>query len=162
MTITQHAEMFLQRVADKRRDCPGRPIIFVAHSLGGIIVKDAISVSGRHRQPHLLDVSRSCFAVFFFGTPHRGSYAATYGKTLSNAVGAWLFSPDIYTEVLSQLQPGAEKLSMVERNFNSFLDEDRPSAEKVQIYSFYEVKGLSSLKLFNGKVGGFQCHVRPG
>lgn len=51
MTITQHAENLMHNVASIRVQCRGRPLIFVAHSLGGILVKGALNESRQISQP---------------------------------------------------------------------------------------------------------------
>lgn len=50
-----------------------RPIIFVCHGLGGIIVKSALIHSASrtsHQTAHLNSIYVSTFAILFFGTPH--------------------------------------------------------------------------------------------
>ena len=44
MTISQHGESLLNRVAGERRssNVTGRPLLFVAHSLEGLLVKEAL------------------------------------------------------------------------------------------------------------------------
>ncbi|CAH0042190.1 unnamed protein product [Clonostachys rhizophaga] len=51
----------------------GRPLVFVAHSLGGIVVKEALARSSISSDLALKDVVKSTAAVMFLGTPHRGS-----------------------------------------------------------------------------------------
>lgn len=41
--VREQAENLLNRLKLKRRDAPDRPIAFVAHSLGGIVVKQVSS-----------------------------------------------------------------------------------------------------------------------
>ncbi|EJT73036.1 hypothetical protein GGTG_09887 [Gaeumannomyces tritici R3-111a-1] len=52
-----------------------RPLIFVAHSLGGIVVKELLRQSRGYttHQRHLHSVFLSTRGVIFFGTPHGGS-----------------------------------------------------------------------------------------
>ncbi|KAH7120233.1 hypothetical protein B0J13DRAFT_411952, partial [Dactylonectria estremocensis] len=50
-----------------------RPLIFIAHSLGGIIVKDMLAKSASSTEAKLRNVVKSSAAVIFLGTPHRGS-----------------------------------------------------------------------------------------
>jgi ankyrin repeat protein len=58
----------------------GRPLIFVAHSLGGLIVKETLRRSQSSGEDELQDVLRLTKSVIFFGTPHRkGSGYATFG-----------------------------------------------------------------------------------
>ena len=45
MTITRHSEDLMYKLAGMRLACRGRPIIFTAHSLGGILVKGALNES---------------------------------------------------------------------------------------------------------------------
>jgi hypothetical protein len=154
MNISQHAQQLLQFVTDFRRQCRERPIVFVAHSLGGILVKDAIIQSGKYEyQPALRDVSLSCKAIVFFGTPHGGANAAAYGEMLANLVGALPLFPSVYKEVLRGLKPDGEKLSNVTADFNDLLNKEMPAANKIQLYSFREGKPLTNLKKFDGKVG---------
>ena len=56
-----------------------RPIIFVAHSMGGLVVKKAF-VLGKHDDQYSHIVSQ-IYGIVFLGTPHRGAH---YAKILNN------------------------------------------------------------------------------
>jgi hypothetical protein len=59
-----------------------RPIIFVCHSLGGIVVKKAY-VLGKH-DPVFAHIISQLYGILFLGTPHRGSpHANTLSLILS-------------------------------------------------------------------------------
>ncbi|KAH8646248.1 hypothetical protein BX600DRAFT_444054 [Xylariales sp. PMI_506] len=50
-----------------------RPIIFICHGLGGLLVKQSLIYSSTrkaHMVTHLLDLYISTYAILFFGTPH--------------------------------------------------------------------------------------------
>ncbi|KAL9046880.1 MAG: hypothetical protein Q9214_000406, partial [Letrouitia sp. 1 TL-2023] len=76
--ILQHAHTL---VADLQADralegCSKRPIIFLCHGLGGVLVKKALAYSsGRMSKnlEHLYSIFTSTYAVLFFGTPHSGT-----------------------------------------------------------------------------------------
>jgi hypothetical protein len=80
--ISEHGRSFLIALSSKRVSCPLRPLISIAHSLGRLIVKEALRRSRdiRHYE-HLKDPYKSTFAIIFFGTPHRGSSDAAMGRT---------------------------------------------------------------------------------
>jgi len=67
------AEGLLTELRDERSGkAQFRPLIFIAHSLGGIVVKKALIISGqRHTQyGEILEHTRH---LMFFGTPHQGT-----------------------------------------------------------------------------------------
>jgi protein SERAC1 len=60
-----------------------RPLMFVAHSLGGLIVKETLRRSQVSGETELQDVSKSTKSVIFLGTPHRlGSGFANLGEQI--------------------------------------------------------------------------------
>ncbi|CAG7853493.1 SubName: Full=Uncharacterized protein {ECO:0000313/EMBL:CCA76038.1}; Flags: Fragment [Serendipita indica DSM 11827] len=59
----------------KRKDAPRRPIIFVAHDLGGIILKWALVICNNEdleSKDGLRNIVVSTHSILFFGTPHSG------------------------------------------------------------------------------------------
>ena len=74
-SIWDIGEALLSRLEDERRRLPSqRPILFICHSLGGIILKAAL-VKAREKNRYEW-VSPIPKAVAFFGTPHKGSRLA--------------------------------------------------------------------------------------
>lgn len=84
-SISQHANNLLSDLSDLRRSPKDRevPIIFVVHSLGGIVVKDALNQSSSKAGTRLKHIAPATFGIFFLGTPHRGSKSASIGKILN-------------------------------------------------------------------------------
>ncbi|KAF8865938.1 hypothetical protein BDZ45DRAFT_379368 [Acephala macrosclerotiorum] len=58
----------------------GRPIIFIGHSLGGIIIKQMLLVTNDYSQsrPEARKIFESTYGVIFFSTPHNGIDAKTW------------------------------------------------------------------------------------
>ncbi|EMT73423.1 Protein SERAC1 [Fusarium odoratissimum] len=79
-SIFSHGKDFLFSLG--RENVRDRPMIFVAHSLGGILVKEMLALSSTSSTPSLKGIIESTAAVVFLGTPHRGS------PELS-AIGEW-------------------------------------------------------------------------
>jgi hypothetical protein len=74
-TIQGLAESFVQELRANRKlaGTLRRPIIFVCHGFGGVLVKKSLAYSWTRTAPkvdHLWDQYVSTFAVLFFGTPH--------------------------------------------------------------------------------------------
>ncbi|KAH6970161.1 hypothetical protein DER45DRAFT_582338 [Fusarium avenaceum] len=70
-SILSHGKDFLFSLG--RHIVPGRPLIFIAHSLGGILVKEMLALSPTSETIALQGVIECTKAIIFLGTPHRGS-----------------------------------------------------------------------------------------
>lgn len=109
-----------------------RPIIFVCHSLGGLVVKQALIFSQIDKL--YSDIRNSTYGIVFLATPHRGSNAASWASTMSNiAIAAF---PGIQTGLLKSLETDSAVLGDINDNF-------RHLAADFQIVSFYELKSTS-------------------
>ncbi|CUS13809.1 unnamed protein product [Tuber aestivum] len=121
------------------RDRPVRPVIFLAHSLGGIVVKKAMVIASSPGQSWSYLFSTSP-AVIFMGTPHRGSYWAQrlfMATALSQA-----FLPR--SEFLHVLRDRSSMLATLAEQFNSVWG-------KKQVLCFRET----------ARVGGIGMIVEP-
>ncbi|KAE8443477.1 hypothetical protein EG329_001874 [Mollisiaceae sp. DMI_Dod_QoI] len=140
--IQDHAKGLLNALDGQRseRGAKKRPIIFVCHSLGGLVVKQALVFSQMDKL--YSDIRNSTYGIVFLATPHRGSSAANLASTLSNiAVAAF---PGIQTQLLKALQTDSTVLGDLIDNF-------RHLASDFQIASFYELKPTS---LIGGRWAG--------
>ena len=115
-----------------------RPIIFIAHSLGGIIVKQALVWA--HREPQYKAIKDHTLGLVFFGTPHRGSEKATYGKILANVATGVMHKPK--SKLISALQSNSETLMKLTSEFKF-------EAPNMNVTTFYETKPM---KPFSGLV----------
>ncbi|KAF2813937.1 uncharacterized protein BDZ99DRAFT_567647 [Mytilinidion resinicola] len=71
--IFSHARNLLYELEEKRRKVADRELVFMAHSLGGILVKEVLRRSQTDPDAKIQKIFMSTTGVFFFGTPHRGS-----------------------------------------------------------------------------------------
>ncbi|CAJ2500091.1 Uu.00g029440.m01.CDS01 [Anthostomella pinea] len=136
--ILQHATTLVaELVADRElEDAQERPIIFLCHSLGGIIVKRALVYSA-HRTgrmvEHLHSIYTSTYGIMFFGTPHQGSASASLGMAAQRMIEALVPSKLIDTngQLLSALREGSEVLQDITDNFT-------PLIQRFRVYFFWE------------------------
>lgn len=63
--------------------CPIEEVIFLCHSMGGLVVRSACLLASTNQCPWVKRVSR----IFFLGTPHHGSFWEKAGNVVSNALG---------------------------------------------------------------------------
>ncbi|KKZ64975.1 hypothetical protein EMCG_09120 [[Emmonsia] crescens] len=122
--ILQHAQTLTEELQSDREleDATGRPIIFVCHSLGGIIVKKALAFSSRQTGPktaRLHSIYTCTYGILFFGTPHNGSShssALNSAQKLASLVvpkKAVLFE----TSLVNALKEGSETLQSINDEF---------------------------------------------
>ncbi|KAH6847423.1 hypothetical protein B0I37DRAFT_397614, partial [Chaetomium sp. MPI-CAGE-AT-0009] len=147
-TVNDHAWDLLCSLEALRRS-PNeihRPILFVAHSLGGIIVKQALR---RSRGPtsantHLHNIFEATVGVLFFGTPHRGADPRNLCHHILTASAPFL-GFRVNPQIVNTLMPGAELLQDLRNEFSTMCHE-----KKWHIVSFQEEYGLKML--FSRKV----------
>ena len=147
MGISQHGEALLNRLVGERArsNCFHRPIVFVAHSLGGLLVKEAlIEARKQNNHPGKLDVTDSTQGIVFFGTPHQGSGDAKWGLVLSN-IASVAFETN--KKILQSLDPDRDKLDSLSFDFQDILEEG-----KIRVCSLQESAGKTGFPVFNGKV----------
>ncbi|KAF8540313.1 hypothetical protein BDD12DRAFT_33818 [Trichophaea hybrida] len=72
--LTDHRKDFMEKLCNARFDCPKRPIIFIGHSLGGILVVQTMLQSFNQLGQNTAhrDIFDAVRGIFFFGTPHQG------------------------------------------------------------------------------------------
>lgn len=137
--IHNHAEHLIAELAANRRirKASERPIIFVAHSLGGLVVKRALIYSSEIRgnyTEHLRSIFVSTYGILFLGTPHTGSDLAKWGSRLEWICGA-LPSKVVDTEpqLVDALKKNNEVLQNIDRQFIQL-------TSRLHIYFFHEGK----------------------
>ncbi|TPX11304.1 uncharacterized protein E0L32_001122 [Thyridium curvatum] len=117
-SVYGHAETLLGDISSLRQDTT-RPIVFVAHSLGGLVVKDAlITASSYHsnsRHTSLGRVFPDTKGILFFGTPHRGSSKESLGEIVASISKLCLHKPN--QQLLRTLR---EDSHILERQRNEF------------------------------------------
>lgn len=135
--LIDHASNLLNDIAADRAACGvvSRPLIFVAHSLGGLICKEAILLSRNNPEPHLRDVFDSIKAIVFMGTPHKGSWVADWAKIPALALG--LAQPTNRT-LLETLETDSQFLESMQVRFRSTLRELRESGRRLDVTCFFE------------------------
>ncbi|PQE18225.1 Vegetative incompatibility HET-E-1 protein [Rutstroemia sp. NJR-2017a WRK4] len=113
------------------------PFVFVAHSLGGIIVKDAM-----HRSQPVCIRTKS---IVFLGTPHRGSTSTGWGEIVLNL--ARLALQDSNKKILKTLEVNSEVLDNVHEEFKTIVHK-----YSIKIHSFQEARAISGIKGLHNKI----------
>ena len=142
-TVFQHAETLLLDISTLRRSVADktRPIIFIAHSLGGIVVKEALCLS-KIEETFLNEVLLATAGVCFLGTPHRGSKVASIGKTVFGLSKVLFQDPNL--KILRALEVESEVLERIGRDFCHIMREG-----KVRVHSFREEVGTKGVMIVN-------------
>ncbi|KAI1765268.1 hypothetical protein GGR53DRAFT_490515 [Hypoxylon sp. FL1150] len=128
--VTEQAENLLNQVETVRSTDPNRPLMFICHSLGGIIVKRALVHSNNDKTYNA--IRQATFGIAFFGTPHKGGNHADVGDVAAKIARAILGSPS--NNFMSALK-GSSAMNDTTRDFRQLLEE-------FQFLTFYETRPL--------------------
>jgi hypothetical protein len=141
--IFSHARNLLYELEAKRRKAPARRLIFVAHSLGGILVKEALRRSEHDPDEAIRKIYSSTIGIFFFGTPHRGSREwASLGEGVAR-VASCLLGMDVNSEVVHALLPTGPELELCRESFAVQWEQRRTT---LTVRTFQESKGISGMR----------------
>ncbi|KXH55001.1 hypothetical protein CNYM01_03401 [Colletotrichum nymphaeae SA-01] len=143
--IRDHAATFLKRLTNfrDRTDSSARPIIFVCHSLGGLVCQAALARA--YTREHLKEVLEATRGILFLGTPHHGSALAVWAERLGKSVGVL---KQTNTEILGVLRPESEVLAEIQDNFHNITQsQTKAGVGTIQITCFYEELPLPGIGL---------------
>ncbi|CAG1970192.1 unnamed protein product [Fusarium graminearum] len=148
-TRTDNAE-----VNDQQNGAFIRPITFIGHSMGGLVIAKAVCIAAARPDlfPGMFENIAGCA---FFGTPFEGAEAASLACMMSH-VGELLShvgekgSASTASKLLELMRPGDEYLNELRKEFIRLSIKTDP---KIQLYGFYEqhpttIKDLSGMPQF--------------
>ncbi|RFU80475.1 kinesin light chain 1 [Trichoderma arundinaceum] len=136
MRLDDHAKMLLRCLEEKRKNAPQRPIVFLCHSLGGIVVKSAL-VEGT-LDPAYRSIVKSTRLLVFFATPHLGGNYSGIGDIAAKIVRTGLGAPS--NDLLDGLKSGSRD---VIRRF----EQARHLPDNCLVISFYETENYGRFGL---------------
>jgi hypothetical protein len=139
--INNHGRILADAVANCRVKHYERPIMFVAHSLGGLVVEQAL-LQCRGRNHNLQSVLRSTIGIIFMGTPHSGPSLTIWGRIIAQYLN-FMRQADIGT--INALQPESALIENVQKDFRQLL---QISKTNMHIFCFYEsspIRGVGEI-----------------
>ena len=144
-TVYDIASDLLKSLEANRRSQPSRPLVFIAHSLGGIIGKEALRQAHgcETHHHHLRQIYESTAAILFFGTPHGGADPRGLREKFVERI-VRVAGVSVNEQIVNALLPTSERLKELRDSF-------APMARHKNwiIYSFqeqYDVRLLSGGK----------------
>ncbi|OBR03258.1 LipA and NB-ARC domain-containing protein [Colletotrichum higginsianum IMI 349063] len=146
--VRNHAVNLINAISQlrERTDTEDRPVIFVVHSLGGLIFEDAMLASRNSAEAHIRSVYDSTAGVCFMGTPHCGSTLAGWA-TVFGQIATVVKKTN--TSILKVLEPESEVLALIQGDFHTMLrnraDQGRPPLKMTCFYEELPVKGAGEI-----------------
>ena len=136
-SLTSHAEDMVGALIRKRErtNTENRKILFVGHSLGGLVIEHALSHSRKSVEKFLRKIEQSTAGIVFLGVPHYGADLGaweSFGTQLANIIKR----PN--RDLLGVLKPGSEMLHLVENDFHKILRLRKDEESEISITCFYE------------------------
>jgi hypothetical protein len=151
-TIFSHARNLLYSLVSERRGSPERPLVFIAHSLGGIMVKEVLRRSEFDFTKEVRQISLSTSGIIFYGTPHRGSPDwASFGEGIAK-IATFVTGIETNSNLIHSLLPSGSEL---EECRESFARQWQGRQHTLIVRTYQEGRGPSGVKLgrFHKKAG---------
>ncbi|CAG8889038.1 unnamed protein product [Penicillium nalgiovense] len=121
-------ERLLNQLRNERKnESTRRPIFFICHSTGGLVVKAALALASREPR----SILTSCHGIAFFATPHQGSTYLSADEYTASIRHILRLEHDTPEALRKQLRPRQERLWHLSNQFNTL------SAD-MRVWSFLE------------------------
>lgn len=114
--VTNHADDMVGALVRLREETEieDRKIIFVAHSLGGLVTETALASSRHSSFEHIKQIEKNTVKIVFMGTPHHGADAAKWAAFAASLISA---VKQINVKIVQLLKPDSEMLEIVQKSF---------------------------------------------
>ncbi|KAL6717650.1 hypothetical protein ACLMJK_005565 [Lecanora helva] len=114
--------------------CSRRPILFICHGLGGILVKKALTYSSTRTSEHvahLYSIFVSTYGILFFGTPHNGTDTGLWKPSVEQTCPSGFVPSQSDSQLLSSMHKDSEILQIITEQFSSL-------TKQFHIFFFWE------------------------
>lgn len=134
-----HAAKLLEELHYNRESSGAlsRPLVFVVHSMGGLLCKRAMLVSRNDPERH--DIFNSTLGIIFMGTPHCGSWMAKLGHVLASEL---TFIKPTNRILLASLRTDRDLIRWIQDDFDNMLLDLYKSRPSFEVVCFYEELGM--------------------
>ena len=133
--IEDNARFLLNQLSAERAGSEGRsgrPIVFVCHSLGGIVVKKAMVLAHeRSSELDFKDILENTKAMAFLSVPHKGADIAWWGTFGANILNSASLGTSTSKNLIKDLKKHSPALMDISKQFV-------PRSQGLTIYAFYE------------------------
>ncbi|KAI1266432.1 hypothetical protein F5Y18DRAFT_358399 [Xylariaceae sp. FL1019] len=130
ITIEQAADDLLIEISRMRDGLKrSRPIFFICHSIGGLVVKAALVKAKKDDQ--LKHLVFDCHGITFFATPHRGSSYLSMPHLRDSIAQLLYLERPLPSSITQQLRLGHKPLLKLHDKFVDL-------ASEIRIWTFYE------------------------
>lgn len=121
-----------------------RALIFVAHSLGSLVCKRALLQSRNNPDTHLRGLFEYTKGIVFMGTPHDGSWMASWAKFPAECIG---LVKSTNTSLLKVLETNDQLLEATQKDFllmirNLAEHKQRDNGRPIRMLCCYEAEPL--------------------
>ncbi|KAI7765536.1 hypothetical protein LZL87_007287 [Fusarium oxysporum] len=142
--LIDHARNLLTDLTNdrRRRNASSRPLIFVVHSLGGLVCKEAILLSRNNPSRPRQDFFTHIKGVVFMGTPHKGSWMADWSRIPAKTLG---LVKSTNRSLLEVLETNNQYLESIHVRFLSMMREQREAGRQLEVACFFEELPLSTV-----------------
>ena len=128
LPISQRARTFSQELDLAKDDFADIPLIFVAYSLGGLVVKHLlVATESRGTTGPIPWLTEVCKGVSFIATPHYGADAGSWANMVANILNNFL--PEIRSANTIELQRDNFQLADIDDWFRGYFERRKLKAE---------------------------------